>query len=130
MTKALNSRPCRHNNSMTKSESMLEGLNLQNRSPTKSKRSKPNFSNLSNLSQLDLTTYNETMKIAATAKEDEEVTEATLATGFATMVETMAMATILVAKARTTNQTGEVDIPMTRISPVNCMEGDTIPTNA
>ena len=46
-----------------------------------SKRSRPRFNNLSNPSPLDLTISNETM---TTAKDDEEVTEATLAT----MVET------------------------------------------
>src|SRR5271170_3605802 len=126
MPKALNSRPCRHNSSTQKSESTLEGLNLQNRSPTKSKRSRPNFSNLSNPSPLDLTISNETMKIAAMAKEDEEATKATLAT----MVETIAMATILVAKAKTTKIGVTVDIPTTRISPVSYMEGDTVQKNA
>src|SRR5271155_1583545 len=124
MPKALNSRPCRHNSSMQKSESMLEGSNLSNRFPTKLRRSKPNFSNLSNPSPLDLTISNETAIIAATAKEDEEATKATLAT----TVETTAVATILVAKART--KTGGVDIPTTRTSPVSYMEGDTIQTNA
>src|SRR5271170_1880569 len=124
--KALNSRQCPHNSSTQKSESTLEGLNLQNRSPTKSKRSRPNFSNLSNPSPLDLTISNETMKIAATAKEDEETTKATLAT----MVETIAMATILVAKAKTTKIGVTVDIPTTRISPVSYTEGDTVQTSA
>src|ERR1700685_3139533 len=124
--KVLNSRRCPRNSSMPKLESTPLGSNLLNRSPMKSKLSRPNFNNLSNPSPLDLTI---SKTIAATAK-DEEATKATLAT----MVETMAVAmvvvaTILVAKARTTNQTGEVDIPTTRISPVNCMEGDTIPTN-
>src|SRR5271170_5425188 len=125
MPKALNSRPCRHNSSTQKSESTLEGLNLQNRSPTKSKRSRPNFSNLSNPSPLDLTISNETMKIAAMAKEDEETTKATLVT----MVET-AVATILVTKAKTTKIGATVDILTTRISPVSYMEGDTVQTSA
>jgi hypothetical protein len=120
MPKALNSRPCPHNSSTQKSESTLEGLNLLNRSPTKSRRSKPSFNNLSNPSPLDLTISNETMMtVGATAKDDEEVTEATLAT-----MGTMAMATILVAKAKTT-QVG-VNIPTTQISPVSYMEGDTV----
>src|SRR5271170_1104552 len=110
---------------MPKLESTPEGSNLLNRSPMKSKLSRPNFNNLSNLFPLDLTISNETTAVATTAKEDEEVTKATLAI----TVETTAVATILVAKARTT-KIGEVDIPTTRISPVNCMEGDTIPTNA
>jgi len=88
MPKALNSRPCRHNSSMQKSESMLEGSNLSNRFPTKSRRSKPSFSNLSYPSPLDLTTSNETMAVATTAKEDKA--KATLTT----MVETMAMAAV------------------------------------
>jgi hypothetical protein len=84
-----------------------------------SKRSRPRFNNLSNPSPLDLTISNETM---TTAKDDEEVTEATLAT----MVETTAVATIpiLVAKAKTT-EVGS-DIPMTRISPASYTEGDTV----
>ena len=106
---------------MQKSESTLEGLNLSNRSPTKSKRSRPSFNNLSNPSPLDLTISNETMMtVGATAKDDEEVTEATLAT----MVETMAMATILVAKAKTTKV--GVDTPTTSISPASYTEGDTV----
>ena len=117
MRKALKSRPCRHNSSMQKSESMLEGSNLSNQFPT-------SFNNLSNPSPRDLTTSNETTIIATTVKEDEEATKATLAT----MVATMAMATILVAKAKITNMGG--DIPTTRISPVSYMEGDTVPTSA
>src|SRR5271154_2767886 len=105
---------------MRKSESTLEGLNLSNRSPTKSKRSRPSFNNLSNPSPLDLTISNKTMTVGATAKDDEEVTEATLAT----MVETMAMATILVAKAKTTKV--GVDTPTTSISPASYTEGDTV----
>jgi hypothetical protein len=120
MPRALNSRPSPHNNSTQKSESTLEGLNLSNRFLTKSRRSKPSSSNLSNLSPLDLTISNETMMtVGATA--NEEATEATLAT----MVETMAMT--IIAKAKTT-QIGD-DIPMTRISPVIYMEGDTIQKN-
>src|SRR5271168_4599019 len=97
---------------MRKSESPLEESNLSNRCPTKSKHSRPSY-NLSNPSPLDLTISNETM---TTAKDDEE--EATLAT----MIETMA--TILVAKAKTTKV--GVDIPMTRISPASHTEGDTV----
>src|SRR5271154_3356565 len=98
---------------------MLEGSNLSNRFPTKLRRSKPSFSNLFNPSPLDLTISNETMIIVATAKEDEEATKATLAT----MVETTAVATIPVARAKTTKIGATVDIPTTRISPVSCMEG-------
>ena len=53
--------------------------------------------------------------VTTTTKDDEEVTEATLAT--------MAMTMTIVAKAKT--QVGD-DIPMTRISPVIYMEGDTV----
>src|ERR1700731_1253310 len=124
MPKALNSRPCRHNSSMQKSESMLEGSNLSNQFPTKLRRSKPNFSNLFKPSPLDLTISNATMTVAAMAKGDEEATKATLAT----TVETMAKATTLVAKAKIAKIGG--DIPMTRISPASYMEGDTVPTSA
>src|SRR5271155_138434 len=124
MQKALNSRQCPRNSSMQKSESMLEGSNLSNQFPTKLRRSKLSFSNLSNPSPLDLTISNETMIIAATAKADEEATKATLAT----IVETMATATILVVKAKTTKIGGE--IPTTRISPVSYMEGDTVQKSA
>jgi hypothetical protein len=106
---------------MQKSESTLEESNLSNRFPTKSKPSKPSFSNPSKLSLLDLTISNETMMVAM-AKEDEEAIKATLAT----MVETMIMT--IVAKAKTT-QVGD-DIPMTRISPVIYMAGDTVPKSA
>src|SRR5271154_5795967 len=105
---------------------MLEGSNLSNRFPTKLRRSKPSFSNLFNPSPLDLTISNETMIIVATAKEDEEATKATLAT----MVETTAVATIPVARAKTTKIGATVDIPTTRISLVSYMEGDTVQTSA
>ena len=123
MPRALNSRPCRHNNSMRKSESTLEGANLSNQYPTKLKPSIPSFSNLSKLSPLDLTITNETMMtVAATAQEDEEATMATLAT------MAMTMTIVIVAKAKTTQVGG--DIPTTRISPVSYMEGDTVQKSA
>src|SRR5271170_1993805 len=123
MPRVLNSKPCRHSNSMQKSESTLEESNLSNRYPTKSKPSIPSFSNLAKPSPLDLTISNETMTVATTAKEDEETT--TKAT-FAIMVETTV--TILVEKAKTT-KIGD-DILMTRTSPMNYMEGDTVPKSA
>src|SRR5271170_2396246 len=120
MPRALNSRLCRHNNSMRKSESPLEESNLSNRCPRKSKLSKPSFSNLSKPFPLDLTISNETMMVAM-AKEDEEVPKATFAT---TVVETITMT--IVAKAKT--QVGD-DILMTRISPASYMAGDTVQTS-
>ena len=74
-------------------------------------------------SPLDLTTFqrnNRNNDGSATAKEVEETIKATLAT----MVETMAMVMTIVVKAKTT-KIGD-DIPMTRISPVNYTEGDTV----
>src|SRR5271170_574089 len=123
MPRVLNSKPCPHSNSMQKSESTLEESNLLNRYSTKLKPSKLTFSNLYKPSPPDLTISNETMIVATMAKKDEETTtKATLAI----MVEITA--TILVEKAKTI-KIGD-DIPMTRISPVSYMEGDTVPKSA
>src|SRR5271170_3633223 len=123
MPRVLNSKPCPHSNSMQKSESTLEESNLLNRYSTKLKPSKLTFSNLYKPSPPDLTISNETMIVATMAKKDEETTtKATLAI----MVEITA--TILVEKAKTI-KIGD-DIPMTRISPVSFMEGDTVPKSA
>jgi|SRR5271154_4514555 len=120
MPKALNLRPCQRSNSTQKSESMLEESNQSNQYPTKLKPSKlNNFSNHSEPSPLDLTISNKTMIVAATV-EDEKAIKATVAT----MVETTAMATTLVIKAKTTKIADE--LPMIRISPVSYMEGDTV----
>src|SRR5271170_7059043 len=101
---------------------MLEESNPSNLYRTKSKPSKLSFSNLSKPFPLDSTISNETMMVAATMKEDEEVTEAT----FAIVIETMAMTIEVVFFFK---QKTAYEIPTISISPANYMEGDIVQTS-